>query len=81
MKRGKKFVRWDENNCFCLCSTCNFRDKVDTNYHGRYVAWYIEKYGVEKYKDLEFRAEIKLTSVEIRETCNRIIEKYGNKGS
>jgi len=77
IKRGKKPVRWDESNCFCLCSTCNFRDKVDTNYHGKYVAWFIERYGVEKYKALEKLSEVKVPSIWIREKCLQVIEKYG----
>lgn len=76
IKRGKKPVRWDENNCFCLCSTCNFRDKVDTNYHGRYVAWFIGRYGLALYEDLERRAEIPVPTIWIREKCLQVIKQY-----
>jgi len=76
IKRGKKAVRWDENNCFCLCSICNYRDKVDTDYHGRYIAWFIRKYGLCVYEDLEEKSQMKVDSMWIRQTCEKVIKKY-----
>lgn len=79
IKRGKKRVRWDENNCFCLCSICNFRDKVDTDYHGKYVAWYIERYGIARYHLLEQVAELEVDSAWIREKALQVIKQYSQE--
>lgn len=79
IKRGKKPVRWSPENCFCLCSTCNYRDKVDSDYHGRYVAWYVEKFGLSAYTHLEELARQQVDSTWIRETALLVIQTYGPK--
>lgn len=46
-------VRWDELNCHCQCVGCNYRHEFDP---ARYQLKFIEKYGLEAYKELYRKA-------------------------
>lgn len=71
IKRGKKRVRWDERNCNCLCSGCNYRDNFD---HDIYVLWWINRYGLEEYKWMVVIS--KPLYKPTRDELNSIILKY-----
>lgn len=71
IKRGKKRVRWDELNCHCLCSRCNYRDNFD---HDIYVSWFITQYGALPYQDLVEKS--RGTYKPKRDELNEIIRHY-----
>jgi len=71
IKRGKKSVRFDENNVNCLCSGCNYKDNFE---HDLYVSWWLREYGTTPYQDLVDRSKV-LQKVS-REWLNEIIAKY-----
>jgi len=74
IKRGKKATRWDEVNCNCLCSGCNYKDNFE---HDHYVLWFLREYGQPMYEDLLERSKciVKLN----REYLTKIIEQYDIK--
>lgn len=45
-------TRWDETQVFCQCSSCNFLHEQNP---GPFTAWYLKKFGAEKYLELEQR--------------------------
>lgn len=72
--RGKSATKFDENNVFGLCSTCNFRDRFEPGYHDKYVAWYFIKFGAGRYiKLVEKSQQIKQRK---RQDFEDIIKKY-----
>lgn len=74
IKRGKKIHLFSELNCHALCSACNYRDNYD---HDVYVRWFIEKFGVAKYKKLvDTKEDLKQLK---RQDYLDIIEKYSKK--
>lgn len=72
---GKSATKFDENNVFGLCSTCNFRDRFERGYHDRYVAWYFIKFGAGRYiKLVEKSQQLKQRK---RIDYLEIIKRYG----
>ena len=71
IKRGKLATRWDEINCSCLCSGCNYKDNFE---HDHYVLYFLREYGQPMYEDLLERSKrvVKLN----RQMLNEIITKY-----
>ncbi len=51
--RGFYIVRWDMLNCHAQCVGCNFRHEFDPSV---YQLKFIEKYGLETYKELYRKA-------------------------
>ena len=47
-------TRWDENNVFAQCRSCNYTHEYRPEI---FTSWYIEKFGVEKYVDLNIKAQ------------------------
>lgn len=76
IKRGKMATRYDENNVFGLCSSCNFRDFMEQSYHDFFISWYIKKFGASSFIDLveKSRKTIKAN----RLFFENIIKKYGS---
>lgn len=74
IRRGKRNVRFDEENCNCNCAYHNF---LHNSYPEYYTAWFIHVYGEQEYKDLIERSQIikKYTREELLE----MIEKYSLK--
>lgn len=76
---SKASTRYDENNVFGLCSTCNFRDRFEPGFHDRYVAWYFVKFGAGKYIKLVEKSK---GAVQYKRfDYENIIKKYGNTSS
>lgn len=76
IKRGKMATRYDENNVFALCATCNFRDFHDSAYHDRFIQWYINRFGAKRYSCLVDKSwKIKQMK---RQDFMDIISKYAN---
>jgi len=71
IKRGKKATRWDEVNCNCLCSGCNYKDNFE---HDIYVIWFLREYGQTMYEDLLDRSKVLFKPT--REYLLGVIEKY-----
>ena len=69
--RGVKSLRWDEKNCNCQCSGCNYRHEFRPEI---YTAWFVAKYGTEEYMELVRRSKKikKWTIDELKE----LIERY-----
>jgi rubredoxin len=73
IKRGKAATRYDEINCHCLCSICNFKDQYET-WH--YATWFIKEYGATMFKDLVEKSKgIKQMK---RQDYLDLIEKYAS---
>lgn len=72
-KRGKKRIRFDEYNCNAQCSICNFKHN---KYPEPYTAFFLRKYGQEKYLELEKISEINGPYQIPRDFLEDIIEKY-----
>ena len=47
--RNKKSIRWDLDNCHCMCKSCNFRHEY---YPEIYTEWWLNKYSQEEYSKL-----------------------------
>lgn len=75
ISRQRTPVKFDENNVFGLCSTCNFKDRFVEGYHDVFVAWYIDNYGALPYTDLVERS--KGTKQMKRVDYELLIKKYG----
>ena len=72
-------TKFDENNVFGLCSTCNFKDRFVEGYHDFYVSWYIEKYGGKQYTRLVSKStELKQYK---RIDYEELIKKYDSTSS
>lgn len=71
IRRGKKNVRWDEHNCNCQCSRCNYKHNAEPE---PYTEWFLLKWGEEIYLDLVKRSRefVDLTA----EYLISIINKY-----
>jgi len=54
VKRGKHSTRYDESNCNCICSSCNYKDNFE---HDHYVIWWVKNYGLIPYQDLIERSK------------------------
>jgi hypothetical protein len=73
IKRGKMATRYDEVNCHCLCSICNFKDQYEPQH---YTRWFVKNYGALMYEDLVDRSKgIKQMK---RIDYEGIIKKYGS---
>jgi hypothetical protein len=73
IKRGNMSTRYDEINCHCLCSKCNFKDWKVRSYHDVYIAWFIKSYGTPFYYNLVNKIGIKQMK---RQDYLEIIKKY-----
>ena len=64
-------TRWDEKNCHCNCSGCNFRHEHDAS---KYTLFFIRKYGLPAYEDMarQFHQTKKFTNSDLE----KLIEKY-----
>jgi len=67
-------TRWDETQVFAQCSSCNFLHEQNP---GPFTAWYLKKFGADKYLDLEqrYRLTRKWKDWELEE----LIKKYEDK--
>ena len=53
--RGKYSTRWDEDNVFAQCRSCNYRHEYQPEI---YTSWYIEKFGENRYLDLVEKSNV-----------------------
>ncbi len=53
--RNKYSTRWNEENVFAQCKSCNYRHEYQPEI---YTSWYIEKFGEKKYLDLVKRSNV-----------------------
>ena len=52
LSRSASATRWDETQCFCQCSSCNFKHEFNAY---PFIKWFIEKYGKEKLDEIQSR--------------------------
>ena len=71
IKRGKKNVRFDEDNCHCQCSSCNYKHN---HYPEIYINWFIRKFGAEKFDTLTEKSKV-MKQFKVWE-LEEIISKY-----
>lgn len=45
-------TRWDEENAFCQCASCNINHERD---QWPFIKWYIDKFGQEKFEEVRMR--------------------------
>ena len=76
IKRGKHYARFDEFNCNCQCSSCNW---LHNEYPEAYTLWFLREYGVEKYAEITKLAyETPKKHKFSRKFLEDIIEVYGS---
>lgn len=77
IKRGKHNTRFDEKNCNCQCSSCNW---FHNEYPEAYTMFFLDKYGIEEYRKLMKSAYATPKKHQYtREELNEIIKKYSKE--
>jgi len=72
--RSRWSVRYDEDNVFCQCTSCNLKHEY---YPEIFTAWYISRFGEKKYEELVIKSQQpkKYTTQELLELAEYYKEK------
>jgi len=68
-------TRWDLENGFCQCWSCNFKHSHD-NYE--YYKWFQDRFGADKFEDLRKRyiSSVKYTNLDLQDLYKEMVKKF-----
>jgi hypothetical protein len=79
--RSKHKVRWSLTNCNCQCASCNLSHEYNPH---PYTQWFIERYGLQSYKDLIRESNndgMRFSDLDLKNKLEYLTNTYGkNKG-